>query len=300
MVSVVIPIYNAEKYIQQCIRSVLNQSYSDLEVILVDDGSYDSSASICQELAQEDARIKYYYQQNKGVTSARKKGVELASGEYVTFVDADDTIEKDFLKILVNKIIEGFDIVISEASFEGEIDGDTYVSEMLEGKLPPSIWGKLIKKNLLSDDIFNISRDLSIGEDVIMNILIGLRVHNSIYVFNKSYYNYEIHDTSVMNGRVVSLVYDETYIIRIREALGNRLQDFYASYLRLKLHSIENLTVSKINIPYHKDWIYSTLKNAKMLNLSCREKIVVYVHNSFLCRYLLAIERRLRLMGIKK
>lgn len=300
MVSVVIPIYNAEKYIQQCIRSVLNQSYSDLEVILVDDGSYDSSASICQELAQEDVRIKYYYQQNKGVTSARKKGVELASGEYVTFVDADDTIEKDFLKILVNKIIEGFDIVISEASFEGEIDGDTYVSEMLEGKLPPSIWGKLIKKNLLSDDIFNISRDLSIGEDVIMNILIGLRVHNSIYVFNKSYYNYEIHDTSVMNGRVVSLVYDETYIIRIREALGNRLQNFRASYVRLKLHSIENLIVCRIKIPYQKDWIRSTLLDAPKLDLSCRERIVTYVHNSFLCRYLLAIERRLRLMGIKK
>ncbi len=300
MVSVVIPIYNAEKYIQQCIRSVLNQSYSDLEVILVDDGSYDSSASICQELAQEDARIKYYYQQNKGVTSARKKGVELASGEYVTFVDADDTIEKDFLKILVYKIIEGFDIVISEASFEGEIDGDTYVSEMLEGKLPPSIWGKLIKKDLLSDDIFNISRDLSIGEDVIMNILIGLRVHNSIYVFNKRYYNYEIHDTSVMNGRVVSLVYDETYIIRIREALGNRLQDFRASYVRLKLHSIENLIVCRIKIPYQKDWIRSTLLDALKLNLSCRERIVTCVHNSFLCRYLLAIERRLRLMGIKK
>ena len=300
LVSIIVPVYNAEKYIQQCIRSILNQSYSDLEIILVDDGSSDSSASLCQELAKKDARIQYYYQPNSGVTSARKKGVELSSGEYVTFVDADDTIEKDFLEVLVDKITEGLDMVISGASLEGEMDGDTFVSKILEGKLPPSIWGRLIKREILSDEVFNISRDLPIGEDVIMNILIGLRIHHSIYVHNKNYYNYEIHDTSVMNGRVVTLAYDEAYIEKIREALGDRLQDFWVSYLRLKLHSLENLIVSRIKIPYQKDWIRSTLQDAKKLDLSCRERMVTYVHNSFLCRYLLAIERRLRLMRIKK
>lgn len=300
MISVVIPVYNAEKYIQQCIRSILNQSYSDLEIILVDDGSSDSSASICQELVQEDTRIKYYYQLNNGVTSARKRGVELASGEYIAFVDADDTIEKDFLKILVDKIIEGFDMVISGTSLEGEMNGDTFVSAVLESKLPPNIWGRLIKKEVLSDDVFNISHDLSIGEDIIMNILIGLNIHHLIYVFNKSYYNYEVHDTSVMKGRVPTLAYEETYIVKIREVLGNRLHDFSVSYLRLKLHILENLIVCRAKIPYRKSWIRSTLQEAKSLNLSCRERMVTYVHNSFLCRYLLAIERRLRLMGIKK
>lgn len=300
MVSVIIPVYNAEKYIQQCICSILNQSYSDLEIILVDDGSYDSSASIYQELAKEDTRIKYYYQSNNGVTSARRKGVELSSGEYVAFVDADDTIETDFLKILVDKITNGFDMVISGTSFEGEIDGDTFVSDILEGKLPPNIWGRLIKKDLLSDDIFNASCDLPVGEDVIMNIQLGLRVHHSIYVLNKSYYNYEIHDTSVMNRRIPTLAYDETYIAKIKEVLGNRFQDFSVSYLYLKLHVLENLIVCRIKIPYHKAWIRSTLQHAKNLDLSCREQIVVYVHNSFLCRYLLAIERRLRLIRIKK
>ncbi len=299
MVSVVIPIYNAEKYIKQCIRSVLNQSYSDLEVILVDDGSYDSSASICQYFAQEDARVKYCYQQNKGVTSARKKGVELASGEYVTFVDADDTIEKDFLKILVDKITEGFDMVISGTSLEGEINGDTFVSAILENKLPVTIWGRLIKKEILSDEVFKISRNLPIGEDVIMNILIGLRIHNSIYVFNKSYYNYEVHDTSVTNGRVPTLAYEEVYIEEIKKVLGNRFQNFYESYLYLKLHVLENLIVCRAKIPYRKGWIRSTLQDAMSLELSCRERIVAYVHNSFLCRYLLAVERRLHLMWIK-
>lgn len=300
MVSLVIPIYNAEKYIQQCIRSILNQSYSDLEIILVDDGSYDSSAFLCRELAKEDIRIKYYYQQNKGVTSARKKGVELASGEYVTFVDADDTIEKDFLKSLVDKITEGFDMVICGTSFEGEMNGDTFVSAILESKLPVTIWGRLMKKEILSDEVFNISRDLPIGEDVIMNILIGLRIHHSIYLLNRNYYNYEIHDTSVMNGRVPTLTYEETYIAKIREVLGSRLQDFSKSYLRMKLHVLENLIVCRVKIPYRKDWIRLTLQNAKNLDLSCRERMVAYVHNSFLCRYLLAIERRLRLMKIKK
>lgn len=300
MVSVVVPVYNAEKYVQQCIRSILNQSYSNFEIILVNDGSSDSSVSICQELAKEDTRIKYYYQPNNGVTSARKKGVELSSGEYVTFVDADDTIERDFLKILVDKITKGFDMVICGALSEDEIDGDTFVSAILESKLPVTIWGRLIKKEILSSEVFNISRDLPIGEDVVMNILIGLRVHNSIYVLNKSYYNYEIHDTSVMYGRVPTIAYEETYIAKIREVLGDRLHDFCASYLRLKLHVLENLIVCRAKIPYRKDWIRSTLKDAKNLDLSCRESIVVCVHNSLICRYLLAIERRLRLMGLKK
>ena len=300
MVSVVIPVYNAEKYIYKCICSILNQSYFDLEIILVDDGSYDTSASICHELAQEDTRIKYYYQPNKGVTSARKKGVELALGEYVTFVDADDTIETDFLKILVDKITKGFDMVVCGTSLEGEMDGDTFVSAILEGKLPPNIWGRLIKKELLTDKVFNISRDLSVGEDVIMNILIGLRSNHPIYVFNENYYNYELHEMSVMNERVVTLAYDETYIAKIREALGSRIQNFRTSYLRLKLHSLENLIVCRIKIPYKKDWIRSTLLDAKKIDLSCRERIVTYVHNSLICRYLLAIERRLRLMSMKK
>lgn len=145
----------------------------------------------------------------------REKGVELASREYVTFVDEDDTIEKDFLKILVDKITKGFDMVICGTSLEGEMDGDTFVSAILENKLPVTIWGRLIK-NILSDEVFNISRDLPIGEDVIMNILIGLRVHHSIYVLNKSYYNYEVHDTSVTNGCVPTLAYEETYISRIK------------------------------------------------------------------------------------
>lgn len=79
----------------------------------------------------------------------REKGVELASREYVTFVDEDDTIEKDFLKILVDKITKGFDMVICGTSLEGEMDGDTFVSAILENKLPVTIWGRLIKKYLI-------------------------------------------------------------------------------------------------------------------------------------------------------
>ena len=274
LISIIVPIYNAEKYIEQCVRSILNQSYSDLEIILVDDGSSDSSASLCQELAQKDTRIKYYYQSNNGVTSARKKGVDLASGEYIAFVDADDTIEKDFIRILIDKITKGFDMVVSGTSIESEMDGDTFVAAILEGKLPSSIWGRLIKKEILSHDVFNISRDLPIGEDVIMNILIGLRIQQPIYVFNKKYYNYEIHDTSVSYGRVPTLAYEETYIAKIREVLGNRLEDFHVSYLRLKLHVLENLIVCRVKIPYRKDWIYSTLQDVKKLDLSCRELIV--------------------------
>lgn len=299
LVSVVIPAYNAEKYILECIHSILNQSYVNFEIVIVDDGSMDSTATICQKIAQEDTRIKYFYQQNAGVTNARKKGVKLASGKYISFIDADDTIQRDFLKILVDKISEGYELVISESGTKGMIDGKEYVAGMLEGRYPPSIWGKLIRRDVLTEHVFDISREMFVGEDVIMNILLGLQV-KKIYVLTVSLYNYEIHDTSVMCSRKVSLAYDEKYIQIIRKCLGNRYPEFEQSFLRLQLHTLENLIVCKVKIPYRKEWIYATLKNASRLKLSDREWMVVWIRNSFVCRYALALERRLRLYGLKK
>lgn len=103
-ISVIVPIYNTDKYLSRCIKSIVNQTYRNLEIILVDDGSSDKSLQICEQCAQKDARIKIVYQQNQGVSAARNNGLSHATGEYVCFVDADDFVDKDYCSNLMNLI----------------------------------------------------------------------------------------------------------------------------------------------------------------------------------------------------
>lgn len=100
MISVIVPIYNTEKYLSCCINSILSQTYTNFELLLVDDGSTDESSIICDEYALKDSRVRVFHKANGGVTSARRFGVQTARGEWVTFVDSDDELHIDALQIL--------------------------------------------------------------------------------------------------------------------------------------------------------------------------------------------------------
>ena len=104
LISVIVPIYNAEQYIDRCIKSILKQTYSNLEVLLIDDGSSDGSSSICKQYELSDNRVHYYHQHNSGVSAARNKGLDIAKGEYIGFCDADDWIESDMYEVLYSMI----------------------------------------------------------------------------------------------------------------------------------------------------------------------------------------------------
>ena len=106
MVSIIIPVYNCEKYIEKCINSIINQTYKDFEVIIVDDGSIDNSIEICNKLIKTDKRFKITRQTNKGVSCARNLGLELAKGEYITFIDSDEWVENTFIECLLKGILE--------------------------------------------------------------------------------------------------------------------------------------------------------------------------------------------------
>ena len=109
-VSIIVPVYNVEQYLRQCLDSILVQTFTDWECILVDDGSTDCSKDICDEFANKDSRFRVVHKKNGGVSSARNKGIELSRGVYITFVDADDTIDKDVLSA-VNKYFQFYDII---------------------------------------------------------------------------------------------------------------------------------------------------------------------------------------------
>ena len=111
MVSIIVPVYNVEKYIEECIDSLINQTYKDIEVILVDDGSTDASGEICDRYAQKDSRVKVYHNENDGPSKARNFGLDKATGEFVTFVDSDDWIESEAIELLISVIEDDIDVI---------------------------------------------------------------------------------------------------------------------------------------------------------------------------------------------
>ena len=146
--SVIVPVFNTEKYLRECIESILNQTFTDFELILVDDGSTDKSGVICDEYAQLDDRIRIIHQENAGVTRARKRGVEIALGEYITFVDSDDWIDVDtYNNILSDMWKHKADIGIFAMMIEKKrstkirnfVDEGVYSKEMLRKTVYPKI-----------------------------------------------------------------------------------------------------------------------------------------------------------------
>ena len=112
LISIIIPVYNAEKYLPNCLDSVINQTYKNLEIILVDDGSTDKSSEICDEYAQKDFRIKLIHKENGGVSSARNAGLALVSGDYIAWVDSDDFVAPDYIEYMY-KLLKEYDADIS-------------------------------------------------------------------------------------------------------------------------------------------------------------------------------------------
>ncbi len=165
LISVIVPVYNVEKYLEKCIDSILAQTYKNLEIILVDDGSTDNSGKICDEYEKKDARIKVVHKENEGQAVARNYALEICKGEYIAFVDSDDFIEADMFEIMMNAIIRGeHDVAICGVKFceckTGRIQSVSYTDEVLlgdadllmlrylTGKVRSVMWDKLYKAEL--------------------------------------------------------------------------------------------------------------------------------------------------------
>ena len=127
-VSVIIPVYNVEKYLRLCVDSVLAQTYENLDIILVDDGSKDGSGEICDGFAQRDSRIRVIHQKNAGAGAARNAGIAQAKGDYVVYVDADDTIERNYLELLSQHDEDLVFIDVDRVDGKGNVKGIEYMS----------------------------------------------------------------------------------------------------------------------------------------------------------------------------
>ena len=225
-ISVLIPIYNVEPYLQRCIDSVLAQDFTDWEMILVDDGSPDRCPEICDEAAKKDARIRVVHKENGGLLSARKAGVQIARGEYFVFWDSDDTVPENALSTLYNHIKQGYDVVrasglrvtnegkkspLEPYPFIGEINGtDEYLRKQFTGEIAPYLWNGIYKSSLFDDTIYDtsIAYRISVGEDWITNLIIGRRICKALIIEDVVYYYY-YNPKSYMGSTVFSLDYQD-------------------------------------------------------------------------------------------
>ena len=202
-ISIIVPIYNKESYLDKSLTSISEQSYKDIEVLLIDDGSTDSSGKICKSFCEKDSRFKYIYKQNGGVSSARNAGLIEATGDFIGFVDPDDFINKEMYHTLINQAdIDELDIVACGINI---IDGDNVTKivnsdneyynscKALENLLrwsydvSPYLWNKIFRKNVLEGIKFDEA--LSVGEDrlFIFETLLKIRRYK---VINKCLYSY--------------------------------------------------------------------------------------------------------------
>lgn len=209
-ISIIIPAYNASRFITRTLDSICNQTYKNLEIIVVDDGSDDDTLEICKNQSEKDNRIKVFHKENQGVTLARDMGISMATGEFIGFVDADDTIDPKMYECLYNNLVK-YDADISHCGYKtikenGEenlfygtgkliIQSNTDgIIDLIKGEIiEPSLCIKLFRKELFDD--LDYDKTMKINEDYVINLLLFKKSRKSIFV-DEPYYHYYQNENS--------------------------------------------------------------------------------------------------------
>ncbi len=261
MVSIIVPMYNSEKYILRCLDSISSQIYFDLQVIVVDDGSTDGSGAVADRYAEKDRRFRVIHQKNQGLVAARKQGIKQAKGEYVLFVDSDDWLSENAVEMLLKLAIDnGADVVASGAvkaylledsneEFPEKTNAECWcyvkagnIAEpgVYQGKrldelkrklfciedycslaLLPFLWNKLWKRELIERFVLEADESINVGEDVAIGFS-AILAAECVVVTNSEYYYYRQNGSSMMRGTVDELAEYEN-VGRLRRYLEKRL-----------------------------------------------------------------------------
>ena len=228
--SVIVPVYNTEKYLRECVDSILAQTFTDFELILVDDGSTDKSGDVCNAYGQLDRRVRVIHQKNGGVTAARKRGVEVAEGEYISFIDSDDWINPNmFQDMLMQADLHNADMILCDmlaekrdgcamirsGNFGGLFDGEQlrqiYTSMLFdfsENKpgLSLNLCNKLIKSELAKPVFKEFPSELTYGEDALGSLMCLLRAKRIFIMENSAFYHYRQTEEFSAREQSVSLL----------------------------------------------------------------------------------------------
>lgn len=255
LITVIVPVYNVENYLERCIDSIINQTYKKLEILLINDGSKDKSGEICDDYAKKDDRIKVIHKENGGVSSARNIGLEKARGEYISFIDADDWIEKNMYEEMLKRIEES-NVKMVRCSYYKEYDEKQEALEhiykenqkinlkherqkvielLISGRLHAYLPLLLIKKSVISKNL-KFNTQVAMREDMIWLIDLVCSLQ-SFYIDITPYYHYYQNPNSATNSKKFEerniknmlVVYDEIYkILERNELLNIKLKELLA------------------------------------------------------------------------
>lgn len=304
LVSIVIPIYNVEDFLGNCLSSIKNQSYKNIEVLLVNDGSKDNSKKICDNFVEIDDRFKYFYQKNSGVSSARNNGMRNAQGEYITFVDGDDYLDKNHIEKMINGLSQS-ELAISgrknvtENGIEAEFKNDRNIiftrKELIDQILKTGIvysfpWNKIYKLKILHDNSIQFDESLDYGEDLVFNIQYALLTRKSTLITGSTY-NYVYRENSVSNQlNAATLRKRITDLLSIKRVIDMLPYDYDVEknflYKRIAVEGSKYIRLMCIydfsinNIEANEKIVVNAYRVIKK-SLSSRERLVIFGNLKF-------------------
>lgn len=320
LISIIVPVYNVEKYLNKCVNSIINQTYKNIEIILVNDGSTDRSGHICDELSKLDHRIVVYHKENGGLSDARNYGVKRANGEYIGFVDSDDYVSNDMYQYLY-EIIERENADVAECNFYlvyqdairqyfkeyyyEVLDKQEYLKEyLLMNKVYGAVCWKLIKSEVAKKLEFPIGK---FYEDAFYHLEL-IKIAEKYVLSSKSKYYYLMRGNSITNSKfnekhmdnieISELFYK--YVINnypyIEEEANNKVFYSYFSVMNKILeqkHYVKDINYYKIK-KYFKGNIISILKN-KIISKKRKLAVIFLLLNEYMYRkFLLKYQSKLR------
>ena len=269
LVSVIIPAYNIEDYIGRCLDSIISQTYKNLEIIVVDDGSRDHTGEILDNYAKKDRRIKVIHKENGGVSSARNKGIEVAEGDYIGFIDGDDLIEPEMYKILVDLLEEenadiahcGYQMVFPDRVDYYHNTGKKKIQtteeglkDLLSGEIiEPGLVNKLYKKELIKN--CRLDETVKINEDLLMNYQLFKLSQKSVY-YDITPYSYMIRSSSATGAN--SLITKREDSLRVLNQIkddcinNNLLPTIYKRYIYLLMAICRDDLKDRLYMEYQK------------------------------------------------
>lgn len=301
--SVIVPIYNVEKYLKQCVDSILNQTFKDFELILVDDGSKDNCPLICDEYAEKDNRVTVIHKPNGGLVSARQAGAKIAKGDYVVAVDGDDFVADDMLSVY-NEILlkKKYDIVccgyfdytddanIAEVKHKGY--RKEYSRSLLEEELfnrlitseegnrfPPSVWAKAIKMDLYKRIQLQVPTAISIGEDSCV-VYPCIYYADSMFISDKCVYYYRLNNASLTKQKKKAFSWEEV-LLRAEHYKKFFPENIFGDQIaRITAHSMFNVAVTEFYANRYKLAKRIIKEKLKDKNIKAYLKQAVFKNNS--------------------
>ncbi|MBM6662930.1 glycosyltransferase family 2 protein [Marseilla massiliensis] len=296
--SVLIPAYNVEKYIDKCLQSILNQSFTNFEIIIIDDGSTDETLKICKKYESMDSRIKVFHQVNNGIVETRNKLIQLANGNWIVFIDADDYVKENYLSCFSNYINKFPDADVFACDYISWEKGDEfkeikrpfhskqeYILQLLGWRCTnTALWAKAIKKELIENNHIEFTKGISLGEDLCFMSKLFYNAKDIIYVPGENY---------IWNRtNVISMTKSEKYqddVIALYEAITK----FYKEKSDYKLYSktLSNtmLHVMEGRYIFQRKKTFGNLPsliNVAQLNILNRLKFYLIINDLFLAERL--------------